>query len=73
MHKILFQRDKCIGCNYCVEVAPQRWQMSIRDGKSVLLGSKKRGNMHQVGAGDLELKANIKAAEVCPVKIIRIV
>ncbi|NCP84254.1 MAG: hypothetical protein GW823_05035 [Bacteroidetes bacterium] len=40
MIKILFHRQKCIGCNYCSEVAPQRWQMSKRDGKSVLLGGK---------------------------------
>ena len=36
---ITLQRNKCIGCNYCVEVAPAQFQMSKKDGKSVLLHS----------------------------------
>lgn len=70
--KILFHRSKCIGCNYCVEVAPERWQMSKRDGKSVLLGGKLKGNMFQVDVGEHEREMNEKAEEVCPVKVIRI-
>ena len=34
---ITLQRNKCIGCNYCVELAPQQFQMSKKDGKCVLL------------------------------------
>jgi ferredoxin len=71
--RILFQREKCIGCNYCVEQAPERWQMSKRDGKSVLIGGKLKGNMVQVEVGEAERDANSRAAEVCPVKIIRLV
>ncbi len=69
---IQFQREKCIGCNYCVEVCPERWQMSRRDGKSVLLGGKLKRNMVQVEVGEHERDANEKAAEICPVKIIRV-
>ena len=36
---VTLQRDKCIGCNYCVEMAPEQFQMSKKDGKSVLLRS----------------------------------
>ena len=36
---VTLQRDKCIGCNYCVEMAPVQFQMSKKDGKSVLLKS----------------------------------
>lgn len=36
---VTLQRDKCIGCNYCVEMAPAQFQMSKKDGKSVLLHS----------------------------------
>jgi ferredoxin len=71
--RILFQREKCIGCNYCVEQAPERWQMSKRDGKSVLIGGKLKGNMVQVEVGEAERDVNTRAAEVCPVKIIRLV
>ena len=36
---VTLQRDKCIGCNYCVEMAPAQFQMSKKDGKSVLIKS----------------------------------
>lgn len=36
---ITLQRDKCIGCNYCAEFAPEYFRMSKKDGKSVLLKS----------------------------------
>ena len=36
---ITLQRDKCIGCNYCAEFAPEYFHMSKKDGKSVLLKS----------------------------------
>lgn len=69
---IQFLRNKCIGCNYCVEAAPERWQMSKRDGKCVLLGGKKKGNMYQVRVGEHERESNELAADVCPVDVIRI-
>jgi ferredoxin len=34
---VTLQREKCIGCNYCVEMAPTHFQMSKKDGKTVLL------------------------------------
>ena len=37
---VTLQRDKCIGCNYCVEMDPVHFQMSKKDGKSVLIHSK---------------------------------
>ena len=45
---VTLQREKCIGCNYCVEMAPEQFQMSKKDGKSVLLRSteKKRFFLH---------------------------
>ena len=36
---VTLQRKKCIGCNYCVELAPAQFQMSKKDGKAVLLKS----------------------------------
>ncbi|EEK15014.1 hypothetical protein CAPGI0001_1468 [Capnocytophaga gingivalis ATCC 33624] len=44
---VTLQRDKCIGCNYCVEMAPEQFQMSKKDGKTVLLRStEKKGLFH---------------------------
>ena len=69
---ITLQRDKCICCNYCVEFAYDRWRMSKKDGKSNLLGSVNRKGFHTVKVGDQELDENLRAAEACPVNIIKV-
>lgn len=66
------QRDKCIGCNYCVELAEQRWRMSKKDGKCTLIGATERRGFHTVRVGNGEYEDNIRAAEACPVKIIQV-
>ncbi|MCC6689552.1 MAG: 4Fe-4S binding protein, partial [Saprospiraceae bacterium] len=38
MVRIIQQRDKCIGCNACVEAAVYRWRLSRKDGKCTLVG-----------------------------------
>ena len=43
---ITLQRKKCIGCNYCVENAPNQWAMSGKDGKVVLLHSTEKKGFH---------------------------
>jgi len=66
------QRDKCIGCNYCVELAYNRWRMSKKDGKATLIGGVNRKGFYTVKVREDELEDNIKAADACPVKIIHI-
>ncbi len=66
------QRDKCIGCNYCVELAYNRWRMSKKDGKATLIGGVNRKGFYTVKVREDELDDNIKAAEACPVKIIHV-
>jgi ferredoxin len=65
------QRDKCIGCNYCVELAYNRWRMSKKDGKATLIGGVNRKGFYTVKVREDELEENIRAAEACPVKIIQ--
>lgn len=72
MIRVQLHRAKCIGCNYCVEAWPERWQMSQKDGKCVLIGSKKKGPFYQVMVGEYEREFNNRAAEVCPVDVIRV-
>ena len=67
---ISHRRDKCIGCNYCVELAFERWRMSKKDGKAVLLGAVNKKGFHNVKVDEEEYEANMKAAEACPVNII---
>jgi ferredoxin len=70
MPTVVQRRFKCIGCNYCVEIAPEFWRMSRKDGKSVLLGAEdKRGNF-VLKISDTDFDLHKKAADVCPVKII---
>lgn len=66
------QRNKCIGCNYCVELAYNRWRMSKKDGKATLIGGVNRKGFYTVKVREDELEENIKAAEACPVKIIHV-
>ncbi|NMM48459.1 ferredoxin [Marinigracilibium pacificum] len=69
---IIHQRDKCIGCNYCVELAPERWRMSKKDGKSVLLGGVNKKGFWNVKVNEDELNSNKRAADACPVNIIQV-
>ena len=69
---ITLQREKCIGCNYCVELAFDRWRMSKKDGKCNLIGGANRKGFYTVKVGDEELDENLNAAEACPVKIIKV-
>lgn len=72
MIRITQQRDKCIGCNYCVEAAYNRWRMSKKDGKCTLIGSTEKRGFHSVVVGEDEYEENVVAAEVCPVNIIKV-
>lgn len=72
MPRILFQRIKCIGCNACVEAAPQRWRVSTKDGRCNLVGSIEKKGIHQVAIHLVELEDNQKAAENCPMRIIQV-
>ena len=72
MLRITYFREKCIGCGVCVEIAPFRWRMSKKDGKSTLLNSTQKNNIFQVVVDTDEEKDNKLAAENCPVNIIRL-
>jgi ferredoxin len=68
---ITLQRNKCIGCNYCVELAPGQFQMSKKDGKSVLLHStEKKGFFTLKSPDDGIYESCVQATKACPVNII---
>ncbi|MCB9425981.1 MAG: ferredoxin [Flavobacteriales bacterium] len=70
---ITLQRNKCIGCNYCVELAPKQFQMSKKDGKSVLLRSKDNKGFHTLKNHDHTIVESCEAAaKACPVHIISV-
>ncbi len=72
MIRITYQREKCIGCNYCVEHAYERWRISKKDGKVTLIDGENKKGFYTVLTGNDEYEANLNAAKVCPVKIIRV-
>lgn len=72
MIRIIHYREKCIGCNACVEVAPDRWRMSRTDGKSTLVGGVFKKGIQSALINNIELDENRKAAESCPAKVIRL-
>ncbi|MFQ5447858.1 MAG: ferredoxin [Saprospiraceae bacterium] len=72
MFTIIYYRKKCIGCGGCAEVAPGRWRMSRKDGRSTLLKGEEKKGIYRVQAGMDELPENELAAACCPVKVIKI-
>jgi len=72
MPHITYHRSKCIGCNACVEAAPDRWRVSKKDGRCNLIGGKDKKGIYRVQILMDELDANELAAANCPQKIIRI-
>ena len=69
---IIQQRSKCIGCNYCVEQAPEHWRMSKKDGKATLIGAIQKKEFWSLKIQEAEKEKNVNAAKACPVKIIDI-
>jgi len=68
--KVIQERTKCIGCGSCVVICSKYWQIGD-DGKANLIGSKINSNDNL----ELEIEkieCNQEAADVCPVKIIKI-
>ncbi len=72
MPTIVYQRNKCIGCNYCTEEAPDYWRMSKKDGKSVLLHSSEKKGFWTLNINEADIAQNVKAANACPVKVIQV-
>ena len=72
MFRITHHRENCIGCGYCVEVAPYRWIMNKEDGKSNLISAKNKKGIYNIMVADDEYSDNKEAEELCPVKIIKI-
>lgn len=70
---ICHKRNDCIGCGSCALLAPKSWKMNPDDGKSDLADAEWKGDDFMVSTIDpSEYEENKKAADACPVDIIRI-
>lgn len=72
MPKIIHYRNKCIGCNSCVEHAPDYWNISQEDGKSNLLNSVKKKDVYVLEIPECDVAENKEAERDCPVGIIQV-
>ncbi|HIH15694.1 MAG: ferredoxin [archaeon GW2011_AR17] len=73
MSTIIHFRDKCIGCNSCIEIAPEFWEMSKEDGKSKLKDSIDKKGIYQKKIHKIDLDKNKEATESCPVNCIQVI
>ena len=72
MRKIIFYRNKCIGCSICREMLPEVWRMSKKDGKAVLLHGVEKKQIHQLSLSPILVERSIEVAEACPARVIKI-
>jgi len=69
--KLFHYREKCIGCNACVEHAPNDWELDPVDGKANLKNAKLHKNVY-VKELFVDEEQNKNAAEACPMGIIKV-
>ncbi len=72
MVQIIFHRAKCIGCNGCVEVDPNRWRVSKKDGRCNLVEGKEKKGIYRALVHEDEYSRLEQVVANCPVKIIQI-
>lgn len=72
MARVLQVRSKCIGCAYCVEIAPEFWSMNSEDGRCDLIGAEIRNGTFVLEIFEDEISKNEKSAEICPSSCIRV-
>jgi ferredoxin len=72
MVRIQYHREKCIGCNACVEANQDRWRLSRKDGKSSLIGSTEKKGFYTAVVPDEEFEGHQQAQRNCPVRIIKV-
>ena len=72
MPKLIQYRDKCIGCALCVEMQPDHWRMSKKDGKATLLNAQIKKGVHTVEIPVYSVPYSREVAKACPVRIIKL-
>jgi len=66
------QRKNCIGCGSCAVYSPECWKISDQDGKADLINGVQKGMVIVAEVGIEHLEENRKAAEACPMQIIKL-
>ncbi len=72
MFKIIYYRNKCIGCSICFELQPELWRMSKKDGKATLLKSTAKKDVCVLSVSNTIQLRTRDVVMACPVKIIKV-
>lgn len=73
-YQIRHDRPNCIGCTACAAIAPEFWEMSVMDGLSDVIGSRKtEEGWEELEIGEADFQVNMDAASVCPVNVIHLI
>lgn len=72
MFTITLRRQKCVGCNYCKQGAPEFFAISKKDGKSVLLHAQNKRDTDVRKCANTPPNHLLDVAKACPVHIIDI-
>lgn len=70
--KVIHYPENCIGCNFCVLMAPGQWRINDETGRAELIGGKPEGDQVTLEISAADREANQRAAESCPVQIIKV-
>jgi len=70
--KIIFYRQKCIACNYCVENAIHFWKINEKDGKPDLLDAAEHKDFFYLVYYETDFEMLNNIIKNCSPKAIRI-
>lgn len=73
MPKLIYYRDKCIGCGVCQEMQPELWRLSKKDGQAVLLQASVKKGIYQLMTPLPSIQVTGKVIAACPARAIRLV
>lgn len=72
MPKLIHYRQRCIGCNACVEIDYEHWRISKRDGKATLINGIDKKGIYQLAIKNTDIEICESVVKACPVNVIRI-
>jgi ferredoxin len=70
--KLIHFPENCIGCNSCVENAPDNWEIDQITGKAILKNAINKNGTHIAEISEIEVEDNHRAELSCPMRIIQV-
>lgn len=64
-YEVRIDRKKCIGAGFCEKLTPKIFKVDGNN-RVTLIGAAAKGDIQSVAVGEVDLKASMEAAKVCP-------